>query len=253
LPLKINTIMNKTKKYLLYLTTILITLSSGNIFAQGKSIRRIETQEKQAYELYNQGKYQDACKIYIQTTHQRSNTQRSKIEQAIFLFFLVDALGLFLFLYLEKQRAYKKLVSKNMQYAQKPIITEKDIYFKTNNIPDNKDKQLLINLQELFEKEKIYLNKDLNIIDLSKQMSTNKNILSKLINTYLNKTFPTLLNEYRVNEAIQLLTDKKTSNYKMEVISEMCGYNNRQVFHSAFKKETGVTPNDFRKLMKNEQ
>jgi AraC-like DNA-binding protein len=245
--------MNKNLKYFISLIIIALVVNiSNDVFAQGKSIRRIETQEKQAYNLYTQGKYEDACKIYIQTTHQRSNTQHSKIEQAIFLFFLVDALGLFFFLYLEKQRAYKKLVSKNMQCAQRPIIMTKDIDVTMLNISDNKDKQLLMSLQEMFEQEKIYLNKDLNIIDLSKQLNTNKNILSKLINTYLNKTFPSLINEYRVNEAIKLLTDKKTSNYKMEVISEMCGYNNRQVFHSAFKKETGVTPNDFRKMSEQE-
>jgi len=48
-----------------------------------------------------------------------------------------------------------------------------------------------------------------------------------------------------------LLTNNKTSNYKMEVISDMCGFNNRQVFHAAFKKETGLTPNDFRKMASN--
>ncbi|MCH3924820.1 MAG: helix-turn-helix transcriptional regulator [Bacteroidales bacterium] len=241
--------MNRNLKILLALFLCIISgCFFNNLFCQGKSIKRIEIDENQAKTLYNKGKYKEACQIYIATTNKRKNVQRDKIEQAIFIFFLIDALGLFLFLYLEKRRAYKKLVSKNMECAKRPMLIIKDLDLDNINFSDIKDKQILIALQDAFEKDKVFLNKDITINDLSKQLNTNKNNLSKLINTYLNKTFPTLLNEYRINEAIKLLVDKKTCNYKMEAISEMCGYNNRQVFHCAFKKETGITPNDFRKM-----
>lgn len=241
--------MKKTIRRLLpFLLLLICNLYITQVHAQGKSIKRIETDEQQAYNLYKQGNYKDACNLYIKTTQQRANVQTSKIQMELFIILLVDAVGLFLFLFLEKQRAYKKLVSKNMQCATRPIMLTTEGTFNGLTPSDKKEEQLLQNLQQLFEEEKIYLDKDLNINDLSKRLNTNKTILSHVINTYLRKNFPTLLNEYRVNEAIKLLMDPKSSNYKMEAISEMCGYNNRQVFHAAFKKETGVTPIDFKKM-----
>ena len=52
-------------------------------------------------------------------------------------------------------------------------------------------------------------------------------------------------------EALRLLGDDQHFNDKIEVIGEMCGYSNRQVFHAAFKKEMGITPTHFRNINKN--
>jgi len=88
-------------------------LNTQLLSAQGKSIKRIEIQEREAYQLYQQKQYKEACDIYIQTTAQRTNIQTSKIHFELFIIFLIVVVGFFLYLYLEKQRAYKKLVSKN--------------------------------------------------------------------------------------------------------------------------------------------
>lgn len=230
------------------MTILLLILTTNSLFAQGKSIKRIETQEQEAYRLYQQREYKEACDIYIQTTQERTNIQTSKIHLELFIFFLIIIIGFFLYLYLEKQRAFKKLVSKNMQCAERTITLTGTPAFNAITGTDPKDENLLRQLQELFEQQRIFVNKEITLIDLSKQLGTNKTTLSRVINTYLHKSLPTILNEYRINEAIKLLTDKKNNRYKMEVISEMSGYHNRQAFHAAFKKETGLTPNDFRKL-----
>lgn len=230
------------------MSVLCMLLNTQLLSAQGKSIKRIEIQEREAYQLYQQKQYKEACDIYIQTTAQRTNIQTSKIHFELFIIFLIVVVGFFLYLYLEKQRAYKKLVSKNMQCADRPIILAGTTVFDTSTITDLKDEILLQRLQELFEQKKIFLEKDINLVDLSKQLGTNKTTLSWIINTYLHKNLPSILNEYRINEAVKLLTDKNNNRYKMEVISEMSGYHNRQAFHVAFKKETGLTPSDFRKL-----
>ena len=74
--------------------------------------------------------------------------------------------------------------------------------------------------------------------------------LSHVINAYLHQNFSSLLNSYRIKESLKLLGDPQFFHEKMEVIGEMCGYNNRQVFHQAFKKEMGITPNHFRNIQK---
>lgn len=240
------------KKFILYCTGIVwgtcLFFSPYTLSAQGKSIKRIEAQEKEAYQLYQQKDYQEACKLYIQTTQQRANVQISKINLELFIIFLLIVVGFFLYLLLEKQRAYKKLVSKNIQCAERPLILGSITTFDTPTPADPKDELIFQQLQTLFEQEHVFLNQDLTLVELSRQLGTNKTTLSRIINSSLHKNFPTILNEYRINEAVKLLTDKKNNRYKMEVISEMCGYHNRQAFHAAFKKETGLTPNDFRKM-----
>lgn len=234
-------------KHLKNILAILLSSSfilNSNIYAQGKEQQKINDFEKKAIQYYEKGDYKLACEYFIKSSKINECIKSSKINNAIFLFFLVDAIGLFIFLYLEKQRAYKKLVRKNMEWASR--TTQIKNYSNINNEINQKDKDILNNLVVALTNKKIYLNKELNINDMAKQLGTNRSVLSKIINVYFNKNFPALLNEYRINEAIILLTDNKTRNYKMEAIGEMCGYNNRQVFHAAFKRETGVTPNDFR-------
>lgn len=235
-------------KHIKNILAILLSSSfiwTSSIYAQGKGQQKINKFEKKAMQHYENGNYKLACEDFIKSSKINECIRSSKINNAIFLFFLVDAIGLFIFLYLEKQRAYKKLVRKNMEWASR--TTQIKNYSNIDNEKINqKDKDILNNLVIALTNKKIYLNKELNINDMAKQLGTNRSVLSKIINVYFNKNFPALLNEYRVNEAIILLTDNKTRNYKMEAIGEMCGYNNRQVFHAAFKRETGVTPNDFR-------
>lgn len=230
---------------ILLVLVLLVLISTNLIQAQGKAKQKIENNEKLALDYYKNGDYKTACEYFIKYNKTKSNVDFSKLDLGIFLFFLLDAIGLFLFLYLEKRRAYKKLVQKNMEWVNRKEPLE-NFTKKDSSALDEKEKDLLTRLINLFDSEKIYLDSEININETAKRLGTNRTILSKVINSYFNKNFPALLNEYRVNEAVRLLMDTKTCNYKMEAIGIMCGYNNRQVFHSSFKKEIGVTPNDFR-------
>ena len=53
--------------------------------------------------------------------------------------------------------------------------------------------------------------------------------------------------EYRVKDALHLLTDKRYADKNVEEISAMVGFANRQSFYAAFYKNVGETPNGYRK------
>ena len=61
-------------------------------------------------------------------------------------------------------------------------------------------------------------------------------------------TFKEYQTNMRIDNACRLLTtsDKKTSE-----IAELVGYNDVAFFTSVFKKKTGVTPTEFRRIAKN--
>lgn len=155
-----------------------------------------------------------------------------------------------LVLFIHSRWSYRKLMLKNLQKDEQRDELVGKIVYDTTPIRDEQERKLLDSLQKCMETDKMYLNPNLNIIDLSKAVGTNKTTLSHVINTHLKQNFASLLNSYRVREAIDLLSDPKNFNEKMEVIGEMCGYNNRQVFHTAFKRVMGITPNHFRNIQK---
>lgn len=166
----------------------------------------------------------------------------------LIIIILAILMCLFLALYVKWKVAYRKLLRKSLQSVGESSVLVQTVDFSTLQTGSPSEEKMLVELQKLMEEGKVYLEKDLTIVRIAKQLGTNRATLSHLINSKMNKNFPTLINEYRVKEAVRLLSDPETCNHKMEVIGDMCGYKNRQVFHSAFKKETGVTPNQFREM-----
>ncbi|MBO4504087.1 MAG: helix-turn-helix transcriptional regulator [Bacteroidales bacterium] len=165
------------------------------------------------------------------------------------LLLLVTATAVFfIIMFVQSRKAYKRLLKKNLEEQQASFTFSDKIDFLEVKADNNADQDLIVQLKTMFEVDKVYIDPDLSLNQLAKKMGTNRATLSHVINQYFHKSFPALLNQYRVNEALRLLTEKSSKDYKLEVIGEMCGYRNRQVFHSAFKRETGITPNHFRKI-----
>lgn len=155
-----------------------------------------------------------------------------------------------LFLYFHSRESYRLLMKKNLQTEKSKDVLIEQVAFDTAEYENEKEQQLLQKLKELMEQQHLYLDAEMNIQKLAKAAGTNKNTLSHIINKCLDQNFASFLNRYRVGEAIRLLDDSRYRNYKIEAIGEMCGFGNRQAFHSAFKKEMGITPTHFRNISK---
>jgi YesN/AraC family two-component response regulator len=95
--------------------------------------------------------------------------------------------------------------------------------------------------------QKKYKNPNYSARDLAKELKTNTRYLSAVVNSRFGMNYSCLLNEYRVNDAKYLLTDKRYADKKVEEISSMVGFSNRQSFYAAFYKNVGETPNGYRR------
>lgn len=98
------------------------------------------------------------------------------------------------------------------------------------------------------ENHKPYLDSTLSLNDLAKNLSSPSHHLSQVINTCFNQNFFDFINSYRIRECKQLLSDKTQENKTVLEILYETGFNSKSVFNSAFKKYTGMTPTQFRKL-----
>jgi len=83
------------------------------------------------------------------------------------------------------------------------------------------------------------------ITDISKRLNTNRSYISGIVNNEFHSTFSDLINHYRISYAKELLKDKKM--YILEYVSEESGFASINSFLRAFKKETGITPGQYRK------
>lgn len=104
-------------------------------------------------------------------------------------------------------------------------------------------------LVALLGSEKPFLNPQVSIADLSEKLSVPTKHLSQVINQSFNKSFFDFINTYRIQEVQQILKGSKDD--KLTVLEAMyqAGFNSKSSFNTAFKKETGLTPTEFRKKM----
>lgn len=103
-------------------------------------------------------------------------------------------------------------------------------------------KELIIHLNA-FEKNHLFLNKDINLNDLATQWNTNRTYLSQFINSYKEKSFIDYLNSLRISYFLDKVdTDKKWTKYKIQAIAELLGFSSARSFSSAFMKITGMSP-----------
>lgn len=171
------------------------------------------------------------------------------LTNALVIFFAGVA-GVFAFLYFDERRSLRNLLSKSAQTQTIPELLHYGYDFDRAMVRADADVKLLATLRELFETREVYLDKSLTIDSLAKMASTNKARMSRFINEVFGCNFPTFLNNYRVTKAVELLSDPASDIFTVEAIGENCGFNNRQAFHSSFKKRIGMPPSKFRKLIK---
>lgn len=67
--------------------------------------------------------------------------------------------------------------------------------------------------------------------------------LSKLLNRYTGKNFSELLNSARIKKAKELLKDPSL---RIRDIAEMVGFSDMALFSRVFKKQTGISANEYR-------
>ena len=97
----------------------------------------------------------------------------------------------------------------------------------------------------IFEKDKPYLEPELDLDQLSNQLGISSNILSYVINKGFEKNFNDFINNYRVNEVIEKMKNPANVNFTLLSIAFDCGFNSKTTFNRVFKKFTQKSPKEF--------
>ncbi len=94
---------------------------------------------------------------------------------------------------------------------------------------------------------KTYLNPDLTLRDLAKQIDIHPNHLSWILNQSIGLNFNEFINQYRIEAFKSNAKAQENENLTIEGLAYESGFNSKTVFNTYFKKETGLTPKQFLK------
>jgi AraC-like DNA-binding protein len=113
------------------------------------------------------------------------------------------------------------------------------------NLDPEKIDEITKRILFLFEVEKIYKDEDFSLKLLAEKLSLQPYLVSRIINKKLKKSFPNLLNHYRILEAKRMLTsDRETVNI-LHIAFEV-GFKSKTSFNRIFKQAEGITPSEYR-------
>lgn len=107
----------------------------------------------------------------------------------------------------------------------------------------DEERKIADKVRQLLELDKLYHEPSFSRADLAREVGTSENTLSRVINRSFGKSFPRLLNEYRVEDAKRMLVDPKIA---IQVLAFEVGFNSLASFNRIFKEVTGETPSQFR-------
>jgi AraC-like DNA-binding protein len=118
--------------------------------------------------------------------------------------------------------------------------------YKKSGLDEKEAENILADLISYMEIEKPYLNEDLTIYDISKEMGIPRHHITQVINKRLRKNFYSFINEYRVEEFKNRLSEPENDNFKLMAIAYESGFKSKSGFYSAFRKIENMTPSEYK-------
>jgi AraC-like DNA-binding protein len=102
-------------------------------------------------------------------------------------------------------------------------------------------------IETLMQNEKLYLDSELTLSELSEKLNSHNSLISNVINMGFQKNFNDFINEFRVNLFKEKIKDPKLQHLTLLAIAFDCGFNSKSTFNRAVKKVTGEMPSAFLK------
>jgi len=137
-----------------------------------------------------------------------------------------------------------------MGIKQKPInptfetvTNETEPALKENELIGTQ-KKILHKIQVQFDEKKIYLNSQLNIMDIVQEVGTNRTYISTIINQQYGLNFCTFVNNYRLEELERVIHQNHELNN--ETLAECCGFGSVHTLKRAIYAKTGLSISEWK-------
>ena len=151
-------------------------------------------------------------------------------------------------LYRRKKAAHHDLANKLQAWAQahtEIIKPDRQTRKTLKALPDETDFLIMQEIERLMTEQAIYKDAALSLDSLAQRLQTNRNYVSAAINRCTGKNYSAYFNEYRVKEAIRLLSINDIRKYSIDRIAIDAGFTDRYNLYRVFKNMTGLSPTEF--------
>lgn len=114
-------------------------------------------------------------------------------------------------------------------------------------IDKSKRPDMIIEVQKYINR--YYFNEDLSIAEIANKIEVSQTYLTRLFKRNLKMTFVEYLTNVRIKNAIILMRDPTLT---LSEVAELVGYNTKHYFSNIFKRHVGISPQDYRLGISNE-
>jgi len=133
---------------------------------------------------------------------------------------------------------FKSEIPRNYNNKTSTVVTE------NKDFADKKSR-----LQKLFLEEKIFLDPELNLAQLSERLKMNRSEISEIINSGFGMNFNDFVNTYRIDQFKKRLQEGDNKQLSLVGLAFDCGFNSKATFNRVFKKEVKLTPTEYLKSL----
>jgi AraC-like DNA-binding protein len=112
--------------------------------------------------------------------------------------------------------------------------------------PQKHDQVAIEKLLQHMREKKPFLDPELTLSSLARQLELGRSQLSQLINDGMGSNFYDFVNRYRVEEVKHLLADPGSKHLSLLGIALDAGFKSKSTFNLVFKRFTGLTPTEYK-------
>jgi len=142
---------------------------------------------------------------------------------------------------------YKGILQKEIFKNDAELIPDAVNEAPSQTVTSKPDQELIKRLLDHMQERKSYLDPELTLSQLAKDLNIGRSQLSQLINDGIGDNFYDFINKYRVEQVKKLMTDPRVKHFSMLGIALEAGFKSKSTFNLIFKRFTGLTPTEYRK------
>lgn len=145
----------------------------------------------------------------------------------------------------EKQEEYERIA----QEDQKKDCSSPSKYV-TSPLDDERRKEMVAKISEIIETSDEIFSTEFSLSRLSEICGYKRNYVSQVINQHYGRNFNQLIATQRIKKACVILSDtEKSGLMTIDYIANEVGFRSRSSLLMAFKREIGMTPSEFQKMV----
>ncbi|MEG1649578.1 MAG: helix-turn-helix domain-containing protein, partial [Rikenellaceae bacterium] len=162
------------------------------------------------------------------------NKNNDDLTESISISIIFIFIYIFSYIHTNTSIQINELIKQNTNSTKDNITINRSTIFH--------DKSLIDRLDDLMIRKEIFKRNDLTTTILAKEIGISRKKLYFIIKQQRNATFIDYINSYRLEYAIQLMSDKQHIELTINQIANLSGFNSLKTFTKFFKLKYATTP-----------